>query len=586
MKKYIIAMAMALSLASCNEDKFLEETPLDFMSGANSYITSSDYDMAVTELYYLVRRDFYSVYDREADMIQMTDMMIKADPLRSNLTSDLSVSGTIAQFYWDGMYKIIAQANTIISRIGSSSVSADDQTLYKAKALFFRGFCYRTLAYLYGGVPLQLEEVKSPKTDYVRATKEETLNQAIEDVKFAAENLPDISSVKDGEISAEAANFLLSELYLAVGKNQEAVDAATKVISNPSLALMTTRFGSRKNEDGDVYWDLFRRENQNRKSGNTEGIWVIQLETNVQGGANNTSYYFWTEGSFWAERYYAPQTGLFEIILADGTHVKPFNWPVGDYTGGRGIGTYYATNHFYRTIWESDFNNDIRNSEYNYPRKFKFNQSSFTSNPQYKAMFGDSIDLENLDKLPAGVTLVTGYSGGVTPTTDVPNRFMCGYQTKCTTPFNHPDAQYSNKSTYVLSGTGGKTYTDQYMFRLAEAYLLRAEGYLGLGNNAKAADDINVVRRRANASDVKASDVTLDYILDERMRELGIEEKRRLTLSRTGKLYERTKKYNKYYSPEYSDDGKGIQEYQALYPIPQSVIEANKDAKLEQNPGY
>ena len=62
---------------------------------------------------------------------------------------------------------------------------------------------------------------------------------------------------------------------------------------------MTNRFGSEAKEEGDAFCDLFRPNNQNRASGNTEGIWVIQFETNVEGGGNNTSHFFWNQGSFW-----------------------------------------------------------------------------------------------------------------------------------------------------------------------------------------------------------------------------------------------------------------------------------------------
>lgn len=84
-----------------------------------------------------------------------------------------------------------------------------------------------------------------------------------------------------------------------------------------------------------------------------------------------------------------------------------------------------------------------------------------------------------------------------------------------------------------------------------------------------------------------AADVDLDYILDERIRELGIEEKRRLTLMRTGKLYDRVKRFNPYYAnPETNGDGVGMLEKYNVWPIPHSAIEANIGAVLEQNPGY
>jgi hypothetical protein len=96
----------------------------------------------------------------------------------------------------------------------------------------------------------------------------------------------------------------------------------------------------------------------------------------------------------------------------------------------------------------------------------------------------------------------------------------------------------------------------------------------------KAAADINMVRTRVNATPVAPANVDIDYILDERLRELAYEEKRRLTLARLGMVYERTKKYNSY------DEGQTIQPYNDLFPIPYGEIEKNSEAVLEQNPGY
>ena len=588
MKKYLIlSMFAAFLLTGCNEDKFLEEKPLDFNSASNSYETAADYDAAITELYFLTREEFYTTYDRTTDLSKFADMWITADPLKSNVVADLSPSGAMAKFYWDENYKLIAQANTVISRLPNSSKLTDDEKkVYEAKARFFRALAYRTLVLLYGDVPLQLEEVSTPKTDFVRESKDKVKAQVVEDLEFAAANLPEINTVKDGEISKPAANMLLAEMYLATGDNDKAINAASAVINNPNLALMDKRFGSQAKEDGDVFYDLFRPNNQNRASGNTEGIWVIQFETNIEGGGNNTSHHFWDPGSFWGERFFAPQVDKFQLIKPDGTRLQLFDWPIGDMTGGRGIGTHYATNHLYNEIWADDFD-DMRNSEYNWPRRFKIHRTNvLDDNPELKAAMPDGyFDLENT-VLPDGWSMETGFAGGVAATTQLPNRFMCGYSTKMTTPFHHPDAQYENKETYKLAGTGGKTFTDQYFFRLAEAYLLRAEAYVNKGDKNKAADDINELHKRANAKPCTADQMNLDYILDERLRELTCEEKRRLTLSRVGKLAERIKKYNPYFSAAYSADNKDYDAHFDLLPIPLSAIQANKDAKLEQNPGY
>lgn len=582
-KNIILCAFISLLSVSCNESEFLKEVPEDFMSSDNSYITTTDFDMAINGLYYTIRKEFYGVDENTPfDYIYGTDLIFDGEPGTSNrhgnMVAAYNPTGNIPKAHWDYLYKLISDANVIIGRVATTNFTEEEKTQYVAKSRFFRGMAYRTLAYLYGGVPLVLEEISTPKTDFVRSTKEETLQQALEDVKFAAENLPDITAVKDGEVSSAAAYHLLSEIYLALDMDQEAVNAASKVIDNPALSLMKTRFGSRATEvPGDVYWDLFRMNNQNRGAGNTEGIWVIQFETNLPGGGSSTAD-LKLDGNYMLERHCAPMTRdvKLRVTQSDGTikDYSPFLWPIGDYTGGRGIGWGISTQYFSNTIWESDFNNDIRNANHNFVRRFAVN------NPAFKAEFPD-IDTIDVDNPPAN--LIVGQGASMT----IPGRYLFAYQTKCTTPYNHPSELYLNASIWELKSIAGTTYVDQYMFRLAETYLLRAEAYLNLNDKTKAAADINVVRERAHANPVDPADVDIDYILDERMRELGIEEKRRLTLMRMGKLYDRVMKCNPYYAnPETNGDGIGMQEKYNLWPIPYSAIEANTDAVLEQNPGY
>lgn len=572
MRKYIIGAALLGLLASCDEGSFLKETPKDFMSSENSFVTSTDFKMSINNLYDLIRIEFYG-YDenKPMDYIYGTDLCYDGEPgttnRHGNMLAAYNPTSGIPTHHWNALYKIIAEANTVIDRCEISSIPDNDKTKYTACAKFFRGMAYRTLAYLYGGVPIVTNEVTSPKNDYTRASKEEVLELAVSDIRYAAENLPTANAVKDGEITSSAAYHLLSEVYLAMGKNQEAVDAASRVIDSGLFALMKERFGSRSTEPGDVYWDLFRKNNQNRGSGNTEGIWVAQFETNTPGGGSSTATLKLT-GNYMLERHFVP---MVRDVKLDGK--SPFNWPIGDYTGGRGIGWGISTKYFSNTIWESDFHNDIRNSNYNFVRKFPVNNQSFID--------ATGIDTIDVDNPPAGLIVGQGRS------TTVPGRYLFAYQTKATTPFNHPAELYQNQDTKLLKSIAGTTYVDQYMFRLAETYLLRAEAYLALGNKQKAADDINVVRNRAHAKPVEASLVSLDYILDERMRELGIEEKRRLTLMRTGKLYDRVMKCNPFYAnPETNGDGVGMKETYNLWPIPHSAIEANNGAELKQNPGY
>lgn len=580
MKKYIYIFALGCLIWGCDESSFLRETPQDFMSTDNAYVTETDFNLALNDLYDKVRQEFYSSDQfRPFDYIYGTDIVFDGEPNRdrlSNMVSAFDPTSGIPKAHWDRLYKMVAGANAIIDRLPASQVKEEQKIQIEAKGLFFRGFAYRTLAYLFGGVPLELNEVISPKTDYVRASKEETLQQAISDVKYAAETLQDITEVKDGEISSPAAYHLLSELYLAAGEYQNAADAATKVIDNPALGLMKNRFGTRSTETpGDVYWDLYRQGNQNREGGNTESIWVIQFETDVPGGSTTTAS-IWDTNYRW-ERNCAPYTGNVRYRLTENgqiTDYSPFLWPVGDYTGGRGIGWAISTKYFSNTIWEDDFNGDIRNANHNFVRRFAIN------NPEFKEKFGiDTIDVEN----PIANLIV----GGDGSSTEIPGRSLYAYQSKCTSPYNHPDNLYEDPKTYKLKNAAGMSFADQYMFRLAETYLLRAEAYFMLGDKKNAAKDINEVRNRAHAKPATEVQINMDYILDERMRELGIEEKRRITLMRTGTLYDRVMKCNPYYAnAETCGDGVGMLPKYNIWPIPQAVREANTGAVLEQNPEY
>jgi len=131
------------------------------------------------------------------------------------------------------------------------------------------------------------------------------------------------------------------------------------------------------------------------------------------------------------------------------------------------------------------------------------------------------------------------------------------------------------------NNTTGRTFKDFMVYRLAETYLLRAEAYFKEHDLIKAAEDINAVRNRAHATPVSPDEITMDYILDERARELITEEPRLLTLIRTGTLVDRVRRYNLR-----ADTRATIQDYHKFWPIPQSAIDANFGAKLEQNKGY
>src|SRR5690606_14408741 len=85
-----------------------------------------------------------------------------------------------------------------------------------------------------------------------------------------------------------AAYHLLSEMYLLQEEYVLAQEAALAVINSGYFTLMENRFGVSANQPGDVFSDLFKENNQNRKSGNRESIWVLQFEFNAIRGITNS----------------------------------------------------------------------------------------------------------------------------------------------------------------------------------------------------------------------------------------------------------------------------------------------------------
>ena len=127
---------------------------------------------------------------------------------------------------------------------------------------------------------------------------------------------------------------------------------------------------------------------------------------------------------------------------------------------------------------------------------------------------------------------------------------------------------------------------DPAVFRISEMYLIAAEAEMMLGNTAAAAALINTLREaRAVAGReadmrITASDLDIDFILDERARELATEYQRFFDLVRTDKLVERVRAHN-------PDAAPFIQAYHSLRFIPQNQLDAmSSESTLSQNFGY
>lgn len=152
-----------------------------------------------------------------------------------------------------------------------------------------------------------------------------------------------------------------------------------------------------------------------------------------------------------------------------------------------------------------------------------------------------------------------------------------------------PTPKYSNLTASGLRGSH-PTFpdTDYPMFRLADAYLMYAEVAArgGGGSAGQAVAYINELRERAygdTSGNIGEADLTLDFILDERARELWWEGHRRTDLIRFGVFTGGEKLWSWKWGVQ---SGAAAPDHLNLYPIPASEILANPNLQDKQNPGY
>lgn len=538
-KLFIPLLFLAPLQFSCNDD-FLNEKPVAILSPENILNSVDGYEKMISSLHYYTREELTGddVY-RYFDMFTGTDICTTGQIAVTqfvNYETYLTPATGAASRTWNWCYtSILPFANLIIEEASKPEnndiFSSDEQkNAIIAEAKFFRAYGHNIIANLYGDAFIMDRYYKEPKTDFEKSSRHDLYKFISEDLEFASQWLPPtVPKEKEGRIVKGAADHLLAEVYISLGEYKKAVTSADNVINSGLYRLMTERFGVDKDKPGDVFSDLFKQGNSNRSSGNMESIYVWQFEefTPGGGGSGNGNH---------QPRAWMPF--LVQLTDPDGKLGMSLH---GD-TLLRGVALLRPNPYFLYDLWKGNWNNDMRNSPYNIKRDFYYNNRA-------SAYLGQKVEpkttaLDTMQRVYPYVRKVEG-------------RAWQG----------------------VLDN--GRTGKDMIIYRLAETYLLKAEAYLRDSDPANAAVAINEVRRRANASPVDPKDVTLDYILDERARELMAEEPRKRTLCRMGMLVDRVKKYNMKEETRNSVAAK-----HNLYPIPQSAIDANFSKTIKQNEGY
>jgi starch-binding outer membrane protein, SusD/RagB family len=559
--KYAFLFVLLLSTAGCSkiDNDFLVTTPETFYTVDNVFSTSAQIDQAVIAIYSQLRDMWANPSEQNWIFVfrgNGTDMFDVPSIRRGNTFNNYGTINANNNAFYDNFsawYRIIAKANLAIYSAELPTItwgSAAEKAYTLAQARFFRAFAYRNLGELFGGVPIVTDISKAARYDYKRATRVETYQFAITELLAIENDLPEVTAV-GGRLVRGAAQHNLCELYLAMGTqlaadgNSAAATAAftqsiaygNKVIDGGTYALMKARFGARKNEaKGNVYWDLFQENSVNYQDGNKECIWAIQIDYAAYRAEDGRSKlpYSRTYGPVFRNGAPAHLGGTLEDV------------------GGRGISQVTPTMYTRDSVYTGQWADDMRNTDIVFRRIFLGN---IPTSPYYGIQVPWSVLYNNKD-----------------------NQSL-NYPVSCKIA--------TDKYTGLADGENmSNLFRDDYFIRLSETILLRAEAKQRSGDKAGAASDINLLRDRANcAYKVTAGDMDdkFNLILDERTRELVYEECRWNTLLRMGGTIavDRIKKY------AFWPEANATLNFQYnLWPIPQLVIDANKDVKLDQNSGW
>lgn len=560
---YTSAIAAILVLATACNKKLEEYNPGGLTADA-VFNTPAGFEAGVSAVYSYNRHLWgkeagYHLYEASGDL-----WMSGVDDPNTELTqftAGLNPTNTIIQANWQRLYSVINLCNALINRVPQSGLSDNLKNIREGELRMLRAWYYYTIVETWGGVHFTLEETKGFANTANRKPVDTFYNQIITDLRRAAAILPN-TTTDNGRVTRPAAEAFLSKIFLYTKNYDSSYYYANRVMTLYGLELQSS------------YAALWNMNNQVNK----EIIWAVNYSTNL---------------------------ALNDFQGAAGAIVYPGGHPRGAHNGH----LMFIQKYDVRPGMARDIANGRPFSRY-MPTRFLLDLYDETKDSRYAGSFQDTWFSNKTTATTYERTLTTGVKQSFTINpgdtshwikkgTQVTNTFRDTrkYEIFDTTDVYNPNGTPKNRSNFIslkkfLDPTRPtvpeqQSARDAVIFRLADIILIAAEAKHMLNDNAEAANLINKVRRRAVISslppatlDITAADVTIDFLLDERARELAGEQWRWFDLKRTGKLVERVTAHN----PQAAAN---IKDFHVLRPIPQSQIDAiiNKD-EFKQNQGY
>ncbi len=604
-QKYIVgAIALLPLLTTGCRESWLDPKPLSFYTPENTYVDANGLYSAVVACERNMRHEYFG------DLAPILTEMYTADIAVHGKTDQ---SGSLVDFdnymlptqvhsdernkmgwYWDEGFKGIKYANIVVSRLDNATFeSEDERNAVLGAAYFQRAYRYYKLTHQFGNVPWLDHEITEPKLDFYSHDRWSILQQIKEDLEFAYQWVP--AQVDRGKTSKAACGVLLMKVCMSLEDFDRAIEVGRDLVAQ--YPLMTERFTTNQNTaNTNLMHDLHSVEAKIDMS-NTEGLMYVVSYPNTEGSDRmqimRNALPYWAKGA--AITTPAGETGTAIVPASEDIGTEIDN----DYNVGRGIGTCRPTNYYQYEIWTDKEANDLRSpNNHDSWRRMEdlyYNEPSLKGNSEWY-----------------GQHLVR------------PSNIIVSDTVRCWYMWPHYKL-FVPDPTVTQDYKGGET--PWYIYRTAEVYLMLGECYYWKDQPQQAAEMLNVVRQRAGAESLTASDINIGEILAERARELYYEENRHVELVRISYTYARSGKpcevfggrvynlndfsgpggtgsnvkqtgYNFWYDwmmehNNFFRDGTviaygqyRISVHHVLWPIPEDAITANTLGVINQNIGY
>ena len=573
MKKYIFAIGLAatLGLSSCSD--FLDETNRNAVTADVLYGTPDGYESLVNACYaytktFLGSTDGYSLTEMGTDCFTGAGSSSGNVPALAYYGVELNPTLNSFRYMWNTLYSGLNCTNAAIARIDDAGLDQATRNHRLGEVHFLRALYLHLITEIWGDAILYTDEIQGPETTATRTSQSEIYQQIFADLDEAAALLGGTSAKENGRVTLNAVKALKARLSLYREDWQTAASLAKELINSGQYGFYDTFAET---------FDMANEAGQNNK----EAIWWVNFAGNADDQTLLAAFAQRPEDSPTLGGRVGNQSPIFACMsywMVSGCGV----WVTPD-THAPWVQS-MPTLAYLHTFDE--------NIDQRYDATFKGVWLVNSTKDNYDAAFGPRYGAPGPLEIGDTAFIVSKYV--YTEEERAQHHYLIYDANDVFDPVTHKSF---GTRDYFISGYKFHDYTlptgweyfsgrDWFVLRLAEMYLIASEAEMRLGNQAEAVRLMNVLREKRAIPGHEAemritdADLNIDFILDERGRELSMELQRFFDLKRTGKFVERIQKMN----PDAADV---IQPYHQLRPIPQSEIDAltNKE-DFPQNPGY